>query len=289
MRAKDFAAVMDFLNSLKTLHSSEGEFEQVSDDISVISSDILKDLSAHRTVEEDKLRSILLDIVFAIELLNNKTNANKSLIHKLDTLTAAMQEGNCRMERLEKTLLVNFDDDINNLIDRKRDLEWQYMRSDKLSSYYEDLLLHENEQYVPFEFRVKVRSDSDFHEKMLKKEKSVNNFKVEIRLMKETVDTCKRQLDHINMEIDNFLSSPSLLKITKEDHKTKIIQNEESNVMKLDNALKKVRRRCEKDLNCGAKQFLIRYIDKENVPRVRLFHDGVYERYNSTGQIRIAY
>ena len=247
-------------------------------DTGVMPSEILDDLNqmfGHNQTENDKLRNILIHIVYALDLLNKKTNANKELLTKLDLLTATLQNGNTELQQSHEPI---FEQDFEDIITRKKDLQWKCMRSEQLSVYYDELLSRDAKPYIPFKFRSKVSRNIPAYEKPIKQEKSINNVKVEIRLMKETMETCKKELEQLSHEIKSFLESPTLQREMKVEYTTQMLQNEETNKRNWRATFHKIKSRYEKDMDSGADQYLLRYSDEENIPNYQDNHDQYKSR-----------
>ena len=183
---------------------------------------------------------------------------------RISNLTEAVRNSNTLVGATNQT----DDKTINKNILKLKDLRGQYLRSEKTSELMEELLT-KDVPYVQRKYRVKVSRDTHEDEISCHKADAERIARTEIALMKCRM---KRWTDEINIlktNLSTALSHQSMQHEMKVKYELRIKRDEESNAKERDVAVKKIKDTYENEVNSGATQFLLKYVDDENTRRGR--------------------
>ena len=95
------------------------------------------------------------------------------------------------------------------LLNRRRRLDYQILRSQDLQECYNDLISQES-LYVPAKFRVKINSNTPAYEILLHRNAAVDNLKREIRLLEERQKQWKIEIKTMEEQIKLTINSLDL-------------------------------------------------------------------------------
>lgn len=140
-----------------------------------------------------------------------------------------------------------------------KDLRKKYVRSEKLSTYYEELCKRKT-PYVPRKFRVKVNETTHQDEIPHEENEAIHKVTMEIKLMKIRLVRWKKNIDILNRNISNALESNRLTSMQKEDFINEMALNDERSTKKSDEAFQKIKLECETEYVSGNTQFLLKFV-----------------------------
>ena len=160
-------------------------------------------------------------------------------------------------------------------------LRGQYLRSDLMEE-----LLTKDKPYVQKKFRVKVNKDTHADEISYHKELAERNARTEIALMKCRMKRWENEMNVLKTNISNALSNPSMQGESKLKYEQRMKRDEETNVKEQDIAIRKIKDTYESELNSGATQFLLKYVDGVNAHGTRDDRDspGRYRQRTARNQ-----
>ena len=164
------------------------------------------------------------------------------------------------------------DKTINKNILKLKDLRGQYLRSEKTSKLMEELLA-KDVPYVQQKYRAKVSKDTHEDEILCHKSFAERNARTEIALMRCRMKRWEDEINILKTNISTALAHPNTQHETKVKYEVRIKRDEETNIKERDAAVKKIRDTYEKEVNSGATQFLLKFIDGENARSNRDFLD----------------
>ena len=85
--------------------------------------------------------------------------------------------------------------------------------------------------------------------------------KREVERMRIRMERWEDEINTLKTNINTALSSPGLPRQTKTTHEERLKKDEESNIKERDVAVKKIRDTYDDEINSGAGQFLLKYVD----------------------------
>ena len=190
---------------------------------------------------------------------------------KISNLTEAVRCNNTLVGNTNE----NNDKSINKNILKMKDLRGQYLRSEKTSELMEELLA-KDVPYVQRKYRVKVSKDTHEDEISCHKLDAERIARTEIALMKCRMKRWEDEINILKTNISTALSHPSMKQETRLKYEQRIRKDEETNIKERDVAVKKIKDTYENEVNSGATQFLLKYVDGANTG------GGRDDRYSST-------
>jgi hypothetical protein len=253
-------------------------------DICVIPSEIFAGLVKDQQQRDEKLWGVLNRIADVLETEKEAKRSHfQALEMKLDAIILAQNDTRkqtCmdmigeKISNLTETInrsstttvgnaSGNDNNSINKYILKLKDLRGQYLRSEKTSELMEELLT-KDKPYVQRKFRVKVNKDTHADEISYHKENAERMARTEIALMKCRMKRWENEMNVLKTNISNALSNPSMQNESKKKYEQRMKRDEETNVKERDIAVKKIKDTYESEINSGATQFLLKYVDGVN-------------------------
>lgn len=257
--------------------------EAAQGDICIIPSEIFADLVKEKQQRDERLCGVLNRIADVLEtgeqskkkhfqavemkmdqliIAQNDTRIHEMYMaeigEKLSNLTAAVSQSSDIVKNVAKN--GNDKDSLHKNTLKLKDLRGQYLRSEKTSELIEELL-NKDVPYVQRKYRVKLSTDTPNDEIEIYELEAVGNAKREIAKMKIRMKRWEDEINTLKTNINTALSSPGLPHQTKTTYEERLVKDEESNRKERDVAVKKIKDTYENEINSGAGQFLLKYVD----------------------------
>ena len=190
---------------------------------------------------------------------------------KIDKLTEAVKIGASNIQKQSAG-----DNDLKTAKDNIRtikDLRGKFLRSEKLSAYYEELYKRDL-PFVQAKFRVHVNNSIPDYELDIRKEEAIGNATREVRLMQVRMREWSTKIDDLRQEVALALSSPTLSDIQRKACEEEMTKDEEENQKEREEAFNKIKTACETELQSGETQFLLKYVQNKSTKRSRWNQGG---------------
>ena len=175
---------------------------------------------------------------------------------KLDMLTEAVREGaisiNNKMagEKVLKTA--------EESISKIKELRGQVLKTDKLSSYYEELYT-QDPPFVLEKFRVQVNDGVPEYELDIRREEALSNARRQVRLMQVRMNDFNQKIENLQEQVSSVLSSPMISPTEKIILEDQMQKDEEQNAKECDEVFNHVKAACSKELQSDQTQFLLKF------------------------------
>ena len=148
-------------------------------------------------------------------------------------------------------------------ISKVKDLRSQYLRAEKMSTYTEELLL-QNPPFVQKKFRVKVSSNTPVDEIESYQDEAIQRARMETKRLRIRMKRWESDLADLNEKIQHSLQDPILEGIDKAKIKEQLKKDEQFNIKKSLTAFKRVQKSCDKEINAGYSQFLLKFTENRH-------------------------
>ena len=145
-------------------------------------------------------------------------------------------------------------------ISKVKDLRGQFLRAEKMSAYTDELLTH----YPPFvqkKFRTKVSINTPTDEIVSYEDEAIQRARMETKRLRIRMNRWENDLAALNKEIQCALGDPNLNGPDKVKFEEQLKNDEIFNKKKSLTTFERVQKSCEKELNAGGTQFLLKYTE----------------------------
>ena len=145
-------------------------------------------------------------------------------------------------------------------ISKVKDLRGQFLRAEKMSAFTDEMLSH-NPPFVQKKFRTKVSKNTPTDEIVSYEDEAIQRARMETKRLRIRMNRWENDLAVLNDEIQHTLGDPNLKGPEKAKYEEQLKNDETFNKKKSLTALERVRKSCEKELNAGGTQFLLKYTE----------------------------
>ena len=258
--------------------------DRTKDDLCIIPDSIFGTYGNNRTEHDALLWSVLERI--ATNLESGKEEQQRHLLAMEDKINeiirvqkdnnSAYTAINLRLDELTKsvsamsTLLndrLNADTfpakELKKDISKVKDLRGQFLRAEKMSTYTEEMLL-QNPPFVQKKFRVKVSNNTPVDEIVSYQDEAIQRARMETKRLRIRMKRWENDLADLNEKIQRSLQDPNLEGIDKAKIEEQLKKDEQFNMKKTLTAFRRVQKSCEKELNAGGSQFLLKYTENRH-------------------------
>ena len=190
--------------------------------------------------------------------IQNENSEKAEIVAKLDNLTDAVTKTSTA---LEKQSSVGDTEQLKKNLLQLKDVKGQFLRSQKLAAYTEELLDHDP-PYAQRKYRTKVSHGTHEEEIQSYKDETKAKVKSDNERMRMRMRRWEEEIADLNLQIEEALANPNLGRQEKTKFEEQIKKNEEAIVKERDEAFQKIVDEVNKDLNSGETQFLLKFIDE---------------------------
>ena len=222
------------------------------EDICIIPNDFMKMMLDINTNHQDQLvesqnriATALERIATSMETQSEHTNA---VLDKLDLLNTTISGGTTILADAQKNVdQASVEADLDKLVNDKKRLEWQFMRSKDLSRYYRELLQMEP-PFAPEKCRTKVFKNQVTREsiKRIHIEETIHNVETQIRIMETNMVEWRSELDSNEQETNTKLDF--LGESKRNGYTAQIRENEEKNISSWKIAFSKITKQYQDEM-----------------------------------------
>ena len=143
-------------------------------------------------------------------------------------------------------------------ISKIKELRGQVLKTDKLSSYYEELYT-QDPPFVLEKFRVQVNDGVPEYELDIRREEALSNARRQVRLMQVRMNDFNQKIENLQEQVSSILSSPMISPTEKIILEDQMQKDEEQNAKECDEVFNHVKAACSKELQSDQTQFLLKF------------------------------
>ena len=195
-------------------------------------------------------------------LLNDNNSVNKAISKKLDQLSASVYPSTTQVDDVPEVK----DSPVKQLrknISKVKSLTGKYLRAEHMSSYTEELL-EMSPPFVQRKYRIKVNSDSHADEIESYEQDAIGRASRETERLRIRMRRWDQELAKLKEEIKEALANPNISGPDKIKMEHQLKKDEDVNRKKSLNAFQRIQKTCEKEMESGGSQFLLKYVEKRH-------------------------
>ena len=206
-----------------------------------------------------------------IRVLNDNNRVYKAISQKLDNLPMPISTTTTPQEHhpeVDENPVKKLQKDISKV---KR-LTGKYLRADQMSSYTEQLMAL-SPPFVQRKFRIKVNSDTHPDEIESYEKDAIGRATRETERLKIRMKRWDQELAKLNDSINTGLANPIIKGPDKVKLEQQLKRDEVINEKKSLKAFQRIQQSCDKELDSGGSQFLLKFIQTRHLePERRRMH-----------------
>ena len=225
----------------------------------------------HNAVMEAKMDDLRMQI---------ESSVQTEVVTKLEELTDAVNKTSTVLEKQSST---GDTETLKKNLVQLKDLRGQYLRSEKMSAYAEELLEKEP-PYAQRKFRTKVMRSTHEDEIQSYKDETIARVKSDCSRIKIRMKRWEEEISDLKIQINEALANPNLGRQEKARFEEQLKKNEEANIKERDDAFQKIVDEVNKDMSSEENQFLLKYADGNLTDEEENFSNSGRGRFSKNSQ-----